>query len=58
MVAPWKGRSWRHWGRWRVQLLGKAMPAGFAPHMQKLVGSKPNCLGRCVTSSSIFVDAD
>src|SRR3954471_23690762 len=30
------------------QLFGKAMPAGFAPHMQKLVGSKPNCRGRCV----------
>ena len=29
------------------------MPAGFEPHMQKLDGSKPNCRGRCVASSSI-----
>ena len=33
--------------------LGKVMPAGFDPHMQKLVGSKPNCRGRWVASSSI-----
>jgi hypothetical protein len=33
-------------------LFGIAMPAGLDPHMQKLVGSKPNCLGRCVASSS------
>src|SRR5262249_37596321 len=34
-------------------LFGKAMPAGFDPHIQKLVGSNPNWRGRCVASSSI-----
>jgi hypothetical protein len=34
---------------------GRAMPAGFDPHMQKLAGSKPNCRGLWVASSSISV---
>jgi hypothetical protein len=37
----------------RVYLFVKAMPAGLEPHMQKLVGSKPNWRGRWVASSSI-----
>ena len=36
-----------------LHLFGKVMPAGFEPHMQKLVGSKPNWRGRCVASSLI-----
>jgi hypothetical protein len=38
------------------------MPAGFEPHMQKQVGSKPNCRGRrglvldFVDSDGVFVD--
>jgi hypothetical protein len=34
----------------RVYLFGKAMLAGLEPHMQKLVGSKPNWRGRWVAS--------
>src|SRR6516162_4410979 len=37
----------------QLDVLENTMPAGLEPHMQKLVGSKPNCRGRWVVSSSI-----
>src|SRR5512138_3071646 len=37
----------------RFQDFVDGMPADLEPHMHRLLGSKPNCCGRCIASPSI-----